>query len=252
MLSGASAAAYSVFRAPVSDPYQDQRSGQSGTDSPHEENLAAGAGAGLAARAPVQPAPETQKLKEAAGAKNTGGEALSEEEDRQVRQLKQADAKVRAHEQAHAAAGGPYTGGPSYKFTTGPDGKRYATSGEVGIDASPVRGEPEATIRKMDVVIRAALAPADPSSQDLSVARSAQAQRAKAQSELFRQDAAGRGENDGGASTGKGAPASTAQPDALAEKIAEAAAAYARTADSERTAQAGELFAAAREHSIMV
>ena len=36
----------------------------------------------------------------------------------------------------------------------------------------------------MDIVIQAALAPADPSSQDLAVARQAQSQRAKAQVEL--------------------------------------------------------------------
>ncbi len=111
-------------------------------------------------------------------------EELSEEEEQQVRELKQRDTEVKAHEQAHATVGGSYASAPSYEYTVGPDGKRYATSGEVQIDASPVRDNPEATIRKMDIVIRAALAPAEPSSQDLQVAKQAQATRAKAQAEL--------------------------------------------------------------------
>lgn len=121
------------------------------------------------------------------GARAANGEELSQEEERAVQQLKQRDAEVRAHEQAHAAAGGTYASAPSYEYTVGPDGKRYATSGEVQIDTAPVRDNPEATIRKMDVVIRAALAPAEPSSQDLQVARQAQQTRAKAQSELAEQ-----------------------------------------------------------------
>lgn len=117
----------------------------------------------------------------------SGEQELSEEEERQIQKLKQTDAKVHAHENAHSGAGGSHAGGPSYEYTTGPDGHRYATSGEVQIDVSPVRDNPEATLRKMDTVIRAALAPADPSSQDLAVARQAQATRAQAQLELSKQ-----------------------------------------------------------------
>ena len=64
---------------------------------------------------------------------------------------------MRAHEQAHARAGGPYAGAPSYDFERGPDGKMYAVSGEVQIDAAPIDGDAAATIAKMEVVIRAAL-----------------------------------------------------------------------------------------------
>lgn len=114
---------------------------------------------------------ENQKTPATTEAKKAGGEEeLSEEEQQQVQKLKQTDAKVRAHENAHSGAGGNHAGGPSYEYTTGPDGHRYATSGEVQIDVSAVRDNPEATLRKMDTVIRAALAPADPSSQDLAVA----------------------------------------------------------------------------------
>lgn len=114
-------------------------------------------------------------------------EALSEEEQRQVQKLRQSDAKVRAHEGAHSAAGGGYTGATSYEFTTGPDGKRYAIGGEVQIDASPVRDNPAATVAKMDIIIRAALAPAEPSSQDQAVARDAAKARSQAQTELQKQ-----------------------------------------------------------------
>jgi hypothetical protein len=49
----------------------------------------------------------------------------------------------------------------------------YAVSGEVSIDSSPVKGDPKATVRKMEQVVRAALAPAQPSGQDRAVAAAA-------------------------------------------------------------------------------
>jgi len=109
---------------------------------------------------------------------------LDSEQLAQVRQLQSRDREVRAHEQAHAAAGGSLTGAPSLNFTTGPDGRRYAVSGEVSIDVSAVSGDPAATIRKLEQVQRAALAPANPSSQDRSVASSAATSINQARSEL--------------------------------------------------------------------
>jgi len=102
----------------------------------------------------------------------------------QIRQLQSRDREVRAHEQAHSSVGGNLAGAPSLNFTTGPDGKRYAVSGEVSIDVSAVSGDPAATIRKLEQVQRAALAPADPSSQDRRVAASASASANLARSEL--------------------------------------------------------------------
>lgn len=112
---------------------------------------------------------------------------LTPEEQEQVRELQQRDQEVRAHEQAHKTAGGPYAGAISYETQTGPDGREYAVSGEVDIDASPVPDKPEATIRKMEVVIRAALAPSQPSAQDIQVARTAQQTKLEAQRELQEQ-----------------------------------------------------------------
>ncbi|NVJ59462.1 MAG: catalase [Gammaproteobacteria bacterium] len=110
-----------------------------------------------------------------------------QENKQQVEQLKSRDREVRAHEAAHAAVGGQYAGAPSYTFQTGPDGRRYAVGGEVPIDIGVVSGNPEATIRKMQQVRRAALAPQDPSAQDQSVAAQATAQEAAARAELAQQ-----------------------------------------------------------------
>ncbi len=107
-----------------------------------------------------------------------------EQESRQIQNLAARDREVRNHEQAHASVGGRYAGPPSFTYTRGPDGQAYATSGEVGIDASPIPNDPEATLRKMELVQRAALAPAEPSAQDLRVAAQAQAQAAQARAEL--------------------------------------------------------------------
>ena len=103
---------------------------------------------------------------------------------RKVVNLSSRDREVRAHEQAHASVGGAYAGAASYSFTRGPDGKSYATGGEVGIDLSAIAGNPQATLNKMEVVRRAALAPAEPSSQDLRVAAQAQVIAAQARVEL--------------------------------------------------------------------
>lgn len=114
---------------------------------------------------------------------------LTPEEEKQVQELKARDKEVRQHEEAHARAGAPYTGQPSFEFQRGPDGQQYAIGGEVAIDTAPIAGDPEATIRKMEVVKRAAAAPAEPSAQDRSVAAQADAQMQAARSEL-REEAA--------------------------------------------------------------
>ncbi len=113
---------------------------------------------------------------------------LAPDEKREVEKLRKRDREVRAHEAAHkAAAGSLSSGGASFSFTRGPDGRRYATSGEVSIDTSAVSGDPDATIRKMLQVRSAALAPASPSGQDRKVAAQAsskaQAARAEASQE---------------------------------------------------------------------
>lgn len=143
-----------------------------------------GAGGGVSARAggKAGAGPVTE---DAAPPGAPAAEAnLSEEQRDQIRELQKTDSQVRQHEQSHKTAGGPYAGSIRFDYTTGPDGRRYVVGGEVPIDASPIRGNPEATITKMEVVKRAALAPQDPSPQDRAVAAQADATKAQAQTEL--------------------------------------------------------------------
>jgi len=117
--------------------------------------------------------------------------AEDREEQRQVRQLEKRDQQVRAHEQAHMAAGGAYVkGAPTYRYQRGPDGKNYAVGGEVQIDSSPEQ-DPKDTIAKMQVVRAAANAPADPSAADRAVAAAASAAEAKARAEIRARDREG-------------------------------------------------------------
>ena len=115
--------------------------------------------------------------------KENSFEAFAEEQ--QLKELQQRDREVRSHELAHAAVGGVATGSPSYTFEQGSDGKKYAIGGEVSVDLSTVKGNPRATIAKMQKVHAAALAPANPSVQDTRVAATANQIILKAQSELL-------------------------------------------------------------------
>jgi hypothetical protein len=110
------------------------------------------------------------------------------EEQQEISNLEARDKEVRTHEQAHAAAGGQYAGSPQYEYTTGPDNKRYVTDGEVSIDISELNS-PEETLRKMQQVRAAALAPAEPSAQDLKVAAEATQKSFEARSEIAEDNA---------------------------------------------------------------
>ncbi|MES9880690.1 MAG: putative metalloprotease CJM1_0395 family protein [Sedimenticola sp.] len=114
-----------------------------------------------------------------------GSERISTQERAQIRKLQTRDREVHAHEQAHMAAGsGVVRGGATYQYQKGPDGRLYAVGGEVKIDTSGVRGNPQATVQKAETIRRAALAPANPSGQDLQVAAAATQMAAAARSEL--------------------------------------------------------------------
>ena len=90
----------------------------------------------------------------------------------QIQKLVDRDREVRAHEQAHQSVGGQYAGGATYTYERGPNGQSYAIGGEVSIDTGKA-ANPEATLDKAETVRRAALAPAEPSSQDRRVASQA-------------------------------------------------------------------------------
>lgn len=113
---------------------------------------------------------------------------LTEQEQQEVDELRTRDREVRMHEQAHKAAAGPHGGPISFRFTTGPDGRRYVVEGEVSIDVSSVENDPDATVRKMQQVRAAALAPADPSAADRQVAARAQQVEREARTEQVQQE----------------------------------------------------------------
>jgi hypothetical protein len=156
----------------------------------------------IPAGGPKQAARSEQASAQPNAAKNTSNPSgLTDEQERVVQKLKQREAEVRAHEQAHQMAGGGLAGSPSYTTTQGPDGRRYITGGEVSIDVS-AEDRPDATIRKMDQVKRAALAPTDPSSQDRAVAAQAEAIKAQAEADLNRQRQEKLKDGEGGAQAG--------------------------------------------------
>jgi len=126
-----------------------------------------------------KPLPQNEKMEP--DSQNT--KELSQDEKAQISKLEQVDRNVKSHEAAHVAVGGSLvSGGANFQYTIGPDGKMYATGGEVSIDTSKGR-TPEETISKMQRVQAAAMAPRDPSPQDYRVASSAAVMEARARAE---------------------------------------------------------------------
>jgi len=125
-----------------------------------------------------------------------GVETLTPEQKDVVSKLAARDTAVRAHEAAHQAAAGGLGGAASFSYETGPDGKRYAVGGEVPVSLRPGR-TPQETIANAQTVRSAALAPADPSPQDLAVAAQAGQMEAQARQEITQNGAAGKSDAPG-------------------------------------------------------
>ncbi|MBI9076343.1 MAG: SprA-related family protein [Desulfatibacillum sp.] len=144
---------------------------------------------------------------------------LTEGEKEQVQELKKRDQEVRAHEAAHMAAGaGVVQSGASFSYQQGPDGKRYAVGGEVQVDTSR-ESEPEATVVKMQQVKRAALAPANPSGQDRSVAARASQILTEARAEMAENArSTGEGEDVGDTENASQAEESAVAPEPYPEQ----------------------------------
>lgn len=185
---------------------------QQGTDEQysHQRYIAYNAYINLGREQPLSPAEQFAQLQSAGqnpeGTDSTGttqeaeeekevdpntpraanGEPLTEEEQAELQDMKSRDEEVRVHEQAHQSAGGQYASAPHYEYENGPDGKRYVTDGSVNIDVGE-ESDPQATIDKMQVVKRAALAPAQPSAQDRRVYAEASQKEAEARRELNEQ-----------------------------------------------------------------
>lgn len=110
-------------------------------------------------------------------------DSQTQSEQKAIKALEQRDKEVRTHEQAHQVTGGRYASTPDLTMEKGPDGEQYAIGGQVEIDISP-ESTPDATIRKMQQVQAAALAPLEPSSQDRAVAAKAARLASEARAEL--------------------------------------------------------------------
>jgi len=122
---------------------------------------------------------------------------LVNESDETLSKLKARDRQVRAHESAHRQVAGRYIRGRTgFKTEKGSDGKEYAVAGDVKIDTSAVAGDSKATLAKAQLIERAALAPADPSTQDRGVAAKAARMAAIARADISKQRAERMREDD--------------------------------------------------------
>jgi len=91
-------------------------------------------------------------------------------EEKLLGDLERIDKDVHEHEMQHYLMAQPYARSPEYFYVVGPDGRRFAVSGLTAFDATPIAGDNDATIRKLDALVRAALAPREPSEEDRRVA----------------------------------------------------------------------------------
>ena len=151
----------------------------------------ANAGAKAGDSPPAAKSPSAGGGSEAGTAKKSapapGPKQLTPEQQRIVQELQQIDHSVRAHEQAHLAAGREViTSAANFTYTYGPDGKQYAVGGEVGIDTS-AESKPQDNIDKGRLIQKVALAPRDPSPQDYRVASIGSQLEARGRSDLMRE-----------------------------------------------------------------
>jgi len=113
---------------------------------------------------------------------------LNDAEQAELSSLKARDNKVRQHVQAHFGAGaGLNISSPALVYQRGADGVNYAVGGDVRISTA-TGGKPEDRLAHAEMIMAAALAPADPSAADRSAASSAQHMAQQARADLLRQD----------------------------------------------------------------
>lgn len=182
---------------------------------------------------------EAEETKAAEEGEEETLDGLSAEEQAQVKAMAARDAEVRTHEQAHKAVGGALAGSITYSTEKGPDGKDYVIGGHVPIDVSP-GSSPEETIQKASRIQAAALAPADPSPADKSVAAKAAQMGSEARVAAADQARAQTKESEAEAEAPASTPASSGQASATSAPqaaqalrppgLAKAAAQYARWA----------------------
>ena len=99
-----------------------------------------------------------------------------EDYERVVKRFEDADTQIRTHEQTHSATSN-IVSTPQYDYQTGPDGKLYATGGEVRVDTSIPKDE-KAAQAKLDEIEDTSSAPNNLSSADAQISRQAQLNKA--------------------------------------------------------------------------
>lgn len=112
---------------------------------------------------------------------------LNSQERAELRELQARDAQVRAQEIARlGAAGALAMSGARFRYTTGPDGKKYATDGEVPINTAR-ESDPQAALEKARRLREAALVGKGPAAVDLRLTAMSMQMALQASSELARQ-----------------------------------------------------------------
>ena len=159
---------------------------------PNSNNLAAESKLKLlaATRLPAVPSPVPKLDSLSTFTKNQHAQPveLSDEALAQVSKLKARDTQVREHEQAHlSASAGLNVSRASFTYQKGPNEVNYVVGGDVKIDSSPGH-TPEETLARAEKIIDAALAPADPSPTDRSVAARAQQMAVQARADIRQQE----------------------------------------------------------------
>jgi hypothetical protein len=159
-------------------------SASNAADSRAQRNAAAAAAVDSTATQPATAASRNDASTDLRPEQRVGDSARTSDVEQRLRdaenqqlvsRLSARDQEVRAHEQAHQAAGGTLAGAASYTYQRGPDGQLYAVGGEVSIQAPVSSGDPQQDLENAQTILRAALAPAEPSTQDMQVAASARA-----------------------------------------------------------------------------
>ncbi len=111
-------------------------------------------------------------------------ENLSEEEEKELEKMQKREDEVIKHEQAHkSAAGGLSVTRAQYEYVQGTDGKMYVKDGEVELKVKE-EDDPQKNKENAEQLKRAALAPEEPSAQDMKVAQEADKMIQKANQEL--------------------------------------------------------------------
>ena len=106
--------------------------------------------------------------------------------------MKQRHNEIYAHEQAHKSAAGAFGGA----IVIEKDANGIPVGGHVDILMPSLnKKDPDKTIKHADTVIKAAMAPGDPSGQDYKVAARARAIKAEAQSYKSKNGSAGQNLN---------------------------------------------------------